>query len=79
MFDGMVLKSTEKYFRVGRREIAFLKFVIESYDGVAVISTIDPAKGLVVLQVPPGREPEADAIIADLERDILIEPVSGPV
>ena len=35
--------------RVPRRDIAYVKFVIESYEGVAVTRTVDPAAGVVVV------------------------------
>ncbi|OEU46321.1 MAG: hypothetical protein BA872_02670 [Desulfobacterales bacterium C00003060] len=71
-----MLKATvKKYYRVDRREIHFLKFILEGYDGVAVVRTIDPQEGLVVLHIGPGCEGIADMIIQDLQRDIRIERV----
>src|SRR5262249_50145447 len=41
------------WLRVPRREIAYVKFVFESYEGVAVCRTIDPAEaGGGVIAVP---------------------------
>jgi len=56
-----------------RREIHFLKFILDGYDGMAVLKTIDREKGTVVLYIPPGREEEVSLIIDDLKRDIRIE------
>jgi hypothetical protein len=72
------MKSLKKYYRVDRPKIAFMKFIIEAYDGVGLLSTVDSDSGLVVLHIPPGREAEIDAIIADLKNDILIEPAERP-
>jgi hypothetical protein len=71
------MKCIQKYYRVDRRKIAFMKFTIEAYDGVGLLSTVDPETGLVVLHVPPGREAEIDEIISSLKHDILIEPSGG--
>jgi hypothetical protein len=52
-----------------------LRFVLEGYDGVAVLRTIDSRRGLVVLYVGPGSETVVDLIIEDLQRSIRIEAV----
>jgi hypothetical protein len=65
--------SVKKYYRIDRREIHYLKFILEAYAGVAVMRTLDPQKGLVVLHVGPGCEEEVDMIIHDLKRHIRIE------
>jgi hypothetical protein len=65
--------SVKKYYRIDRREIHYLRFILEAYAGVAVMRTLDPQKGLVVLHVGPGCEEEVDMIIHDLKRHIRIE------
>jgi len=67
------LKIIKKYFRIDRKEICFLKFIIEAYDGIAVLTTIDPVKGLIVINIAPGCEKEVEMIIKDLEKTIMIE------
>ena len=72
----MVLETTKKYYRVDRREIAFLRFIFEAYDGIANIRTVDPQKGIIVLHIPPGCENDIDFILRDLKKDIMIEPTN---
>ncbi|MFZ0134727.1 MAG: DUF4911 domain-containing protein [Desulfobacterales bacterium] len=72
------MECLTKYYRVDRREIAYIKFVIESYEGVGMLSTIDPRAGLVVLRIPPGCEEVIDRILSDLKQTILIEPAARP-
>ena len=71
------LKTIKKYFRIDRKEICFLKFIIEAYDGIAVLTTIDPVKGIVVINIAPGCEQEVEMIIKDLEKNIMIERLSS--
>jgi len=73
--NGQPRACTKKYFRIDRREIHFLRFILEGYDGLAVVRTVDPREGLVVLHVRPGGEAEVAEIIADVRREIKIEPV----
>ena len=55
-----------------RREIAFIKFIFEAYDGIAGMSTTDPAKGIIKLHIAPGCEEQVDQILLDLKKEILI-------
>jgi hypothetical protein len=57
--------------RVPRREISTLKYLFESYEGVAIVrtvETVDAATAVVALLAPPDQVGEADAILDDLER-----------
>ena len=72
------LKTTTRIFRVNRKDIAFLKFIFEAYDGIAVLTTLDSGLGAVRLAIAPGCEKEVAAILADLQDDILMEPIAMP-
>ena len=50
------METSKHLFRVDRREINYLKITIESYDGMAVVKTIDPYAALIELQISPGCE-----------------------
>ena len=69
------METIKKYLRIDRREIFFLKFIFEAYDGLTVVKTIDPEAGVVVLQIAPGCEADVEMILEDLKREIMIEPV----
>ena len=58
-----------------RREIAFLKFILEAYDGIVTIKTEDAMRGIITLHIAPGCEKQLAGILQDLKNDILIEPV----
>lgn len=69
------LKTIEKHYRIDRREIGFLRFIIEAYDGIAVLRTLDPERGVVALHIPPGCEGDVEMILRDFKGDIMIEPI----
>jgi len=71
-------ETAKRYYRVDRREIAYLKFILEAYDGLAVVSTLDPEAGLLVLRISPGCESDVEIIMQDLKRDIMLEPAQLP-
>jgi hypothetical protein len=67
------MQTTSWRLRVDRSEISYLRFILESYDGLATLSTLEAAAGKVELRIAPGCEPQVRRIIRDLQKDILIE------
>lgn len=67
------MRTTKQLYRVDRRQISMIRFIFEAYEGLAVVTTVDPAAGVVSLSVAPGCEDTATSIMDDLARDILIE------
>jgi hypothetical protein len=67
----------QRYFRVRRKDIAFLRFLLEACDGIAFMLTIEPLQGVVALYVPPGREAEVEAFMGCLQKTMRIEPLPG--
>lgn len=63
------------FLRVPRQEIAYLKFIIESYEGMAIIRTKDPDQAIVELMIAPGWEKEVEEILSHLRKEILMEEI----
>ena len=70
------MKTTERYYRVDRRQIAFIKFIFEAYDGIAGLRTTNPIKGIIKLHIAPGCEEQVDRILQDLKKEILIQRIA---
>ena len=68
------MQTVEQFYRVDRRRISLIKFIFEAYEGLAVVTTLDSAAGLIVLRVAPGCEDAARAVMSDLGKDFLVEP-----
>jgi hypothetical protein len=64
------------YFRVRREDIAYLKFILESYEGIVLLRTTDPHEAVVELMVAPGWEEDVEEVIDGLRKEIPIEPIS---
>ena len=79
MTDRPPKVSTRRFLRIDRRQIAYFKFTLEAYEGVAMMRTIDPHLGTVELLIGPGCEYEVDRIIEDLSAQIMIEEANDPV
>jgi hypothetical protein len=64
--------------RVPRHEIAYVKFVIESYEGVAVTRTVDPRAAVVVALVAPDFLVDARRIVSALAAEGACEEIATP-
>ena len=67
------MKTIEQYYRVDRRQIAFIKFIFEAYDGIAGLKTTDPSRGIIAFQIAPGCQEQVQRILQDLKKQIMIE------
>ncbi len=64
----------KRYFRVDRRHIAYFRFILEAYEGMATLSTLDAREGIVVLSIPECFAGDADGLLAALAGEIgLVE------
>ena len=68
--------TIKQRYRVDRRKIAFIRFILEAYDGLAVVTTLDAEAGLIEFQIAPGCEQDLAMILQDLNQEILMEPAS---
>lgn len=72
------METIQKYFRVQRKNIAFLKFVLEACDGVAVMRTLDPREGVVELMIAPDFERDVKEILYGLRDEFEVQPINPP-
>lgn len=70
------MDTESRFFRLPRKDIAYFKFIIESYEGMAVVRTKDPHEAVVELMVAPGWEKDVDEVIEGLRQEIAIESLS---
>ncbi len=61
------------------KDIAYFRGTMESYDGMAVVRTIDPLAAVVELQISPGCESIVLEIVDDLMRNDDLHLTSFPV
>lgn len=62
----MPLRTASRLYLVPSRAIGYLRYTVESYDGIAVVSTVEPKQGLVRVHVAPGCEDILDGLMAHL-------------
>ncbi len=72
------METIKQYYRVDRRDISFFKYILEGYDNLGVLTTLDALTGNVVLSVVPGCEQDITRLIRSLQKEMLIEPAPAP-
>ncbi len=66
-------RTTSRHLRVERRDICFMKYIFEAYEGIAVLETMDAKSGHIALHTAPGCEAIVDGILKDLGRQLPME------
>ena len=72
------MDTIQKYFNLDKSSIAFLKFILEAYDGIAVMRTLDSQSSIVELMIAPDFEKEVDELLTNLRYEFEIKPIDPP-
>ncbi len=64
-----------RYFKVVHRDMVFLKFILEAYEGMNVMSTVDNKAGIIRIAIMPGFVDDMDGLLAELGKQVMLEPV----
>ena len=69
---------TPHYFKVDRSQHAYLTFIVESYEGICTVSTVDNANGIIRVLPSEGQQQDLEGLIHALQEEIGMEEVSWP-
>jgi hypothetical protein len=73
-----MFESHARYFRVERRDLAYLKFILEAYEGLALLSTVDPEGAVVRISDTGFFGTDLDGLMQALSREIELKEVPLP-
>ncbi len=62
------METVRKVYRVDRREINYLRTTLESYDGMVMVTTIDPYEARIEIMISPGCEDLVSALVDSLKK-----------
>ena len=65
------MKLSDIYLRIAPKKIAFLKFILEGYDGLATVTTLDRNEGLIRLLVPTSRYDELWGVLDSIAPECI--------
>lgn len=69
---------SSRFFRVPLHEIGYLRAIVDGYDGLAVVRSLDPRRGEVEWILGEGRSEEAARLAARLGREIGLREIERP-
>lgn len=76
---GRVMSTfTKRYYKIPRAEIGYLRFILESYDGLAFVRTLDNREALVEIAFPASRRQDAEELLAALAVECSMVAVPTP-
>lgn len=64
-----------RYYRVRHQDMVYLKFILEAYEGLNVMSTVDNREGIIRVAIMPGFEEDMEALLAELGKRVPMTPV----
>jgi len=59
------------YLRISPDKFHFLKFIIEAYDNIAILSSVDNREGIVVLRYSEGHKKELYALLSSIAAKLI--------
>ncbi len=68
----------KRYFLLPRAGIGHLRFILESYDGLAFARTLDRQEALVEIAFPVSRSADVDVLLKALTVEIGLQEVPVP-
>jgi hypothetical protein len=63
------MESARLVFKVNGKDISYLRYTIESYDGMGIVKTLDPEMGLIEVRIAPGCEETVRELMKALHRE----------
>jgi hypothetical protein len=68
----------KRYFQLPRAEIGHLRFILESYDGLAFARTLDNQIAVVEIAYPPSRVRDVEPLLEALAGEVGLQEVAVP-
>ena len=73
--DGSMVKVC---YQVDKQQIGYLRYTLESYDGLGFIRTLDASQGLIEIAWTVSFEAEVRALLVALASEVNMRPVPQP-
>jgi hypothetical protein len=72
------MKDLIKYFRLPRDKIVEFNFILEAYEGLGIVRTIDSERGLVEVMISPDFEKDFDWFIERISPELGMTAIKKP-
>jgi len=71
--------SVVRHFRIESKDLVYLKFILEAYEGLVTLSTEDAKNNIIRISTPNGLTEEVEKLLQELHAEVSfheIPPVS---
>ncbi len=67
-----------RYFQISTKDLVYLKFILEAYEGFATLSTEDVRNGTIRISAPDGYKGEVETLLQELHSEVEFTEVYPP-
>lgn len=67
-----------RFFKVRRRDIYLIKKLLDGYENMMDVATVDRERGKIQILIAPDFKKDCEAILADLQQRFLMMPLNDP-
>ncbi len=60
----------KKFLKLNRKDISYVQFLIESYEGLATVTTIDENVAIIKLSIMPDSVSDIDKILYSIRKEV---------
>jgi len=68
----------KRYYQVNRKDIAVIQFIIEGYEGMATVTTIDSKTAYLRIAIIEDQLGDFELLVEDLKKTFRISEVANP-
>lgn len=68
-------KIVKKVLKLKRKDISYIKFLFEGYEGLGIVTTIDKSKSLIEISMMPDFVSDINEILDALREEIIFQEV----
>jgi len=73
MMEIMASSLASLRIRIDPEQIYFLKFILEAYDNLTIMSTVDRIDGVMELKYPPELEEDVKGVLQSMAQRLKLE------
>jgi hypothetical protein len=70
------METDSRYFQLASRDLVYMKFILEAYEGLSTMSTVDAKRGIVRVNYPLPFAGEIAALMEALSAEIAVAEVT---
>ncbi len=78
ILEYIMSRFIQRHFQIPRAEIGYLRFILESYDGLAVVSTLDNRAALVEITFSESRRQDVEGLLESLAVECCMVAAPSP-